>query len=96
MSVDAVTVIQLLQKIVAEHGEDSRIAVAASRDGGAPPSRLEIVALAVDHQIRRPDEPARTGPPLVWLFADALDGDGDAPPRHATVRADPPAAPDVP
>ena len=81
MGIPALTIIQLLQEFVALHGEETEVAVAVPG-----PRRQEIMALAVDQDIRRPDDPGSTGLPLVWLIVDEPAAGALAPPRHATVR----------
>ena len=81
MSTPAITIIELLQEFVAQHGEETEVAVAVPG-----PRRQEIMALGVDQEIRRADDPEPTGRPLVWLIVDEPDADALAPPRHATVR----------
>jgi hypothetical protein len=77
----AITIIELLQEFVAQHGEETEVAVAIPG-----PRRQEIMALGVDHEIRRADDLEPTGLPLVWLMVDEPAADSLAPPRHATVR----------
>jgi len=84
VSTRAVTIIELLQEFVAQHGEETEVAVAVPG-----PRRQEIMALGVDQEIRRADEPEPTGAPLVWLIVDEPAADALAPPRHATVRGVP-------
>ncbi len=67
----------LLQELVDQHGEDTEVAVVIDR------SRQEITALAVDREVREPDEPALRGAPLIWLISDE-PGDGP-PPRRASL-----------
>lgn len=81
MSTSAITIIELLQEFVEQHGEETEVAVAVPG-----PRRQEIMALGVDQKIRRADDPEPTGPPLVWLIVDEPAADALAPPRHATVR----------
>jgi len=83
MRVRAADLIQALQEFVAKHGEDTQVAVAVNL---SRPYRLEIAGMAVDSDIRRPDEPALPGPPLVWLTTDAPDEDTSPyAPRRACV-----------
>jgi hypothetical protein len=79
VSTRAITIIELLQEFVAQHGEETEVAVPG-------PRRQEIMALGVDQEIRRADDPEPTGLPLVWLIVDEPAADALAPPRHATVR----------
>ncbi len=81
MSTRAITIIELLQEFVAQHGEETEVAVAVPG-----PRRQEIMALGVDEEIRRADDPELTGSPLVWPIVDEPAADALAPPRHATVR----------
>ena len=81
VSTRAITIIELLQEFVAQHGEETEVAVAVPG-----PRRQEIMALGVDQEIRRADDPEPTGLPLVWLIVDEPAADALAPPRHATVR----------
>ncbi len=81
MSTRAITIIELLQEFVAQHGEETEVAVAVPG-----PRRQEIMALGVDQEIRRADDPEPTGLPLVRLIVDEPAADALAPPRHATVR----------
>jgi hypothetical protein len=81
MSTRAITIIELLQEFVAQHGEETEIAVAVPG-----PRRQEIMALGVDQEIRRADDPESNGRPLVWLIVDQPAADALAPPRYATVR----------
>jgi hypothetical protein len=81
VSTPAITIIELLQEFVAQYGEETEVAVAVPG-----PRRQEIMALALDQEIRRADEPQSTGPPLVWLIVDEPDAGALAPPRYATVR----------
>ncbi len=81
VSTRAITIIELLQGFVAQHGEETEVAVAVPG-----PRRQEIMALGVDQEIRRADDPEPTGLPLVWLIVDEPAADALAPPRHATVR----------
>jgi hypothetical protein len=81
VSTRAITIIELLQGFVAQHGEETEVAVAVPG-----PRRQEIMALGVDQEIRRADDPESTGLPLVWLIVDEPSADSLAPPRHATVR----------
>jgi hypothetical protein len=81
VSTRASTIIELLQEFVAQHGEETEAAVAVPG-----PRRQEIMALGVDQEIRRADDPEPAGSPLVWLIVDEPAADALAPPRHATVR----------
>jgi hypothetical protein len=81
VSTRAVTIIELLQEFVAQHGDETEVAVAVPG-----PRRQEIMALGFDQEIRGGDDPEPTGPPLVWLIVDEPAADAIAPPRHATVR----------
>jgi hypothetical protein len=81
VSTRAITIIELLQGFVAQHGEETEIAVAVPG-----PRRQEIMALCVDREIRGADDPEPTGLPLVWLIVDQPAADALPPPRHATVR----------
>lgn len=73
--------IELLQGFVAQHGEETEVAVAVP---GL--RRQEIMALGVDQEIRQAEDSEPTGLPLVWLIVDEPAADALAPPRHATVR----------
>jgi hypothetical protein len=81
VSTRAITIIELLQQFVAQHGEETEVAVAVPG-----PRRQEIMAVGFDQEIRRADDPEPTGRPLVWLIVDEPAADALAPPRHATVR----------
>jgi hypothetical protein len=84
VSTRAITIIELLQEFVAQHGEETEVAVAVPG-----PRRQEIMAVGVDQEIRRADDPEPTGLPLVWLIVDEPAADALAPPRHAAVRGVP-------
>jgi hypothetical protein len=81
VSTRAITIIELLQEFVAQHGQETEVAVAVPG-----PRRQEIMALGVGQEIRRADDPKPTGLPLVWLIVDEPTADALLPPRHATVR----------
>lgn len=72
MSVSASALLELLQEFVSQHGDEAEVAVAINLSRPYP---LEVTGVAVDSEIREDDEPALSGPPLVWLITDAPDDD---------------------
>src|SRR3712207_876198 len=69
--VRAVDLIHLLEEFVAQHGDDTEVAVAVTVS--SQPLRQEIGGVALDREIRQPDEPDPDpdGPPQLWLITIA-------------------------
>jgi hypothetical protein len=90
MGLPVLELIQLLQEVVREHGDDTEVAVAVPL--GWQPFRQEIMGFALDREVRQPDEPDPDpdGPPLVWLLTGTpgpgSDIDPYAPRRACTPR----------
>jgi hypothetical protein len=79
----ATDLIQALQELVSQHGDETEVAVAINL---SRPLRQEVAGLAVDREIRQDDEPDLTGPPLVWLITIAPDDDTNPyAPRRACI-----------
>jgi hypothetical protein len=83
MGVTAVTLISLLQEYVAKYGDDTEVAVAAHL---SLPMRQELMGVAADREVRRPDEQPPLDPPLLWLITGApAPGVDPYAPRYACI-----------
>jgi hypothetical protein len=68
MGVTAVTLISLIQEYVAKYGDDTEVAVAIHL---SVPMRQELMGVAADREVRKPDEQPPLDPPQLWLITGA-------------------------